>query len=664
MEKEYILRRIDAKPSFSVDYRGELNPQQYEAVTSPGGPTLVLAGAGSGKTRTLIYRVAWLIEQGVPPQSIMLVTFTNRASREMMSRVDALLKYSAADVWGGTFHHVGNRLLRMYAEKIGLNSNFSILDAEDAEQYLEECAHLVTSENKGISFPRGNVLSKIRSLSSGTMKTVAEILEERFPYLLDLKDRLESLFEIYLEKKRSANCVDFDDLLEYWKLFLDDPQIKSELRTMFRHILVDEFQDTNRLQAYIVEELGGPGGNLMVVGDDAQSIYSFRGAEFRNILEFPVRMHGSNIYKLETNYRSTPEILTLAGCSIGKNLRQHNKALFPTRPPGENPVIIQARDAKEQAEFIAQMVQDIHEDLDMPYSNMAVLYRAHHHSLEIQMELNRRGIKYAVRSGLRFFEQAHIKDVLAYLKILQNPRDELSWLRILRLLPGIGRKTARRITDEILRAKNPRETIISTGITADLGSRIKPAWAEFASLYQELVKDEKPPDPGFAMGLFLEKHYDDYMKLRFENYGDRKKEIEQLAELSSTYKSLEDFLSELALQESMMGEEIQVTPEPEEKDLLTLSTIHRAKGLEWDVVFIPYLAENYFPVSSVKTGEEQEEERRLFYVALTRTRQQVYILHPIIAVRSNTSVILKPSRFIRELPSDKYELWRLKREVT
>ncbi|MCD6310168.1 MAG: ATP-dependent helicase [Candidatus Eremiobacteraeota bacterium] len=663
MVREYILRHDDSPPKFRVNYREDLNPQQYEAVTSPGGPTLVLAGAGSGKTRTLIYRVAWLIEQGISPARIMLVTFTNRAAKEMMFRVNSLLKFQVSGIWGGTFHHVGNLLLRRYAEKFGLTSGFNIMDAEDTRQYLEECIHYLPSKDKNKYFPKGNVLREIRSLASGTMKTVGEILNERFPYLSDFQDEMKKLFDIYHEKKKASNCVDFDDLLEYWKEILSDPRIKDELKERFQHILVDEYQDTNRLQAYIVEEMSGPSGNLMVVGDDAQSIYSFRGAEFRNILEFPARMPDCNIYKLEANYRSTPQILTIANSSISKNRQQHRKILIPTRPSGEKPVLIQAQDPFEQAEFIAQMVKDIHDELDMPYSRMAVLYRAHHHSLEIQMELNRRGIQYNVRSGLRFFEQAHIKDVLSYLKIIQNPRDELSWLRVLKILPGIGRKTARFITDEILRARNPRETVISPNFSSGLRTRIKPAWAEFIVSYREFIKDEKPPRPDLLMEVFLKKHYDDYMKVHFENYSERKKEIEQLAALSSTYPSLEDFLSEISLQESMMGEEILIPPEEDEKDPLILSTIHRAKGLEWDVVFIPYLAEHYFPVSSVKTDEEVEEERRLFYVGLTRTKQQVYILYPIISRRADSRIILRPSRFIKELPTDQYELWRLKRET-
>ncbi len=658
--KQYILKTEKHPIKPSIDYKKELNEQQYAAVTAGDGPLLVLAGAGSGKTRTLTYRVSYLIEKGVNPSQILIVTFTNRASREMLQRVEMLLSGEIKGIWGGTFHHVGNLILRKYAKALGYESNFTILDNEDSKDLLSDCIVESGIDTKAVRFPKTGILENIESLSVNCEKEIADIILEQYPYLEELTHEIEKVLRIYKEKKQKANLMDFDDLLLNWhRLLKEQPKIKERLTTQFQHILVDEFQDTNKLQSDIIDEMASHYNNLMVVGDDAQSIYSFRGAEFRNILEFKERYPDAQIFKLETNYRSTPQILHLANESISHNIHQFPKELHSIKSNGPIPVVVPLNNAHQQAEFVSQRIVEL---VDEGYSlnEIAVLYRAHYHSVELQMELTKRNIPFEIRSGLRFFEQAHIKDVIAHLKFVHNPFDELSCKRILKLNVGVGSKTASNIWDEISKTSNPLSALISDKIYHLLPRGAKEAWPEFYRRMERLFIPSVQENPAEMIRIIMEESYTKYLQAAFTNYYDRAGDLEELSNFAVQYDSLNKFLSEIALQEGIKAEEI-LAGDVGEKQAVTLTTVHRAKGLEWKVVFIIWAAEGNFPISRSYGNEDaMEEERRLFYVAATRAKTDLYISYPILTTRYNVgNIILKPSEFLQELPKDCYEKWQI-----
>src|ERR1700687_6035840 len=476
--RRYTLKTpVRAQKTYRVKYDEELNPEQLEVVMAGEGPLLVIAGAGSGKTRTLTYRVSRLIEDGVDPSVILLLTFTNKAAREMLSRVEQLVTIDTRRIWGGTFHSVGNRLLRQYAEPIGYRSNFSILDDEDAKEMMDASISALGIKTLERRFPKGDVLLDIYSYLINTRTPLELHLEQNYPHFGIYKEEIVNVFRRYKERKREANAMDFDDLLVNWKLLLEEhADIAEVLKRRFRYILVDEYQDTNKLQADVVDAMAAERRNVMVVGDDAQSIYSFRGASFENIITFPMRFSDTVIYKLETNYRSTPQILRLANHTIANNRFQFQKELRAVRGDGPEPAVVGVDDVFEQASFVAQRILELRDEGEK-LSDIAVLYRSHYQSLELQMELSRRMIPYEIRSGVRFFEQAHIKDVMAYLKIVGNTRDELSWKRVLKLYPKIGEKIAAEVWAKLAAAHDPLEyflrgaTLVSgKAATGSLGS--------------------------------------------------------------------------------------------------------------------------------------------------------------------------------------------------
>src|SRR5437016_4345443 len=461
--RRYTLK-TPAKPqkTYRVRYEEELNSEQLEVVMAGEGPLLVIAGAGSGKTRALTYRVSRLIEDGIDPQEILLLTFTNKAAREMLSRVEQLVTIDTRRIWGGTFHSVGSRLLRRYADAIGYRSNFSILDEEDSKEMMEGAVSTLGIKTMEKRFPKGDVLIDIYSFVINTRTPLELELENNYPHFAMYRDEIVNVFRKYKERKRDANAMDFDDLLLHWKLLLEEhDEIAGALKRKFPFILVDEYQDTNKLQADVVDGMASERRNVMVVGDDAQSIYSFRGASFENILTFPLRFPDSRIYKLETNYRSSPQILRLANDAISHNRYQFKKELHAVRGDGPDPAVGGVDDVFEQASFVAQRILELR-DGGEKLSDIAVLYRSHYQSLELQMELSRRLIPYEIRSGVRFFEQAHIKDVMAYLKIMINPRDELSWKRVLKLYPKVGERTASEVWSRIGTAANPLDAFLGS----------------------------------------------------------------------------------------------------------------------------------------------------------------------------------------------------------
>jgi DNA helicase-2/ATP-dependent DNA helicase PcrA len=643
--KEYVLKPASA-PVSAIDYKKELNEQQLEVVTAGPGPILVIAGAGSGKTRTLTYRVARLLESGVQPSQILLLTFTNKAAREMLHRVSALIPGDERRITGGTFHHVGNLVLRRNAPLVGYQSNFTILDREDARELMDDLAASQRRDDESVKFPKGDVLLDIASYSRNTGVPIEKLVPTKYPSFHEIKDQILQTCRRYDTRKRELNLVDFDDLLTLWhELLSKHPEVREQQNRLWRHVLVDEYQDTNKLQSEIVEMITGRDGNLMVVGDDSQSIYSFRGANFSNIIEFPKRHPTAKVYKLEVNYRSVPEILTLSNHSIAHNERQFKKALRAVRPEGGRPEVVCAGDASEQARFVAQRLLALRDE-GFDLRDCAVLYRAHYHSMELQMELTRLQVPFQVRSGLRFFEQAHLKDVSSYLKIAVNSKDELAWKRVLKLVPRVGKATAEKIWGLI-------EQDRFGDVKAAIPRGAQKGWEDLVILVGRLR--ERKAQPAEMIRSVLDEGYETYLQTSFANFAARIEDLRRFADFALRYNDVESLLSELALTSGVAGQDALETPD--EEDSLILSSVHQAKGLEWRAVFILWLVEGKFPDGrAIKDEGGEEEERRLFYVACTRAKDRLYLVYPTIAdERYLMGVIQRPSRFLKELDKTTYE---------
>ena len=659
--RRYVLRRTGPAKSYRVDYARELNEEQRAVVFAPDGPTLVVAGAGSGKTRTLVYRVSRLLEDGADPASLMLLTFTNRAAREMKRRVEALAGADLVRMTAGTFHAVGARLLRPHAELLGYRPNFSILDSEDAKDLLESATSDLGIPVTERRFPKGDLLHAVVSFCVNTEQPLGDVLAADYPHFLPQADEIRAVVKRYAERKVAANGMDYDDLLLNWRrLLVEHPEVRRALALRFRHVLVDEYQDVNRLQADLVDLLAAeaPSKNVMVVGDDAQSIYSFRGADFEALLTFPDRYPGARVFKLETNYRSTPEILRLADASIAHNTRRFEKTLHPVRPSGVPVAVVGTADVSQQAEFVAQRVLELRDE-GTPLPEIAVLYRAHHQALELQLELTRRGVPYEVRSGVRFFEQQHVKDVLAHLRLLVNPKDETSFKRALKLLPKVGERTAATLWTAVSESPDP----IGEFLGLDLGrapAGARAGLARFAGTMKTLRKASYLSSPAEAIRHVVEEGgYAELARGRFTNWQARLDDLEALAQFAMPYDGVESFLSEVTLFGEPTGEETVAGENDDER--LVLSSVHQAKGLEWRAVFVIGLVEDRFPnVRASKTAEGLEEERRLFYVAATRARDELTLVHPLASFdRYGMLVVTEPSRFLRELSEPLYERWVL-----
>jgi len=664
VERKYVLKKAAAPRVYRVDYDRDLNEEQREVVLAGKGPILVIAGAGSGKTRTLVYRVARLIESGTDPSRILLLTFTNKASREMLRRVEALLSVDTRRLMGGTFHSVGSRLLRRWGARIGLTATFTILDEEDSRELLEAS----TSDRK-ISvlerrFPKGDVLVDLYSFTINTGRSLADVLAERAPHFLPLEAEIASVFGRYRERKRLANSADYDDLLLAWKRLLEEvPDVAGPMRDSFDHVLVDEYQDTNRLQGEIVDRMAAGKRNVTVVGDDAQAIYSFRGASFENILGFPDRYPDVKTYQLTRNYRSTPEILAFANASISANVRQFAKELHASRESGPVPAVVGLPDIPDQARFVAQRILEWHDEGEK-LADVAVLYRAHYQALELQIELTRRGIPFEIRSGTRFFEQRHVKDVLAFLRIVVNPKDELSWKRALKIFPRIGERSASAVWEAIGGRPDPlasfREREGARGI--DLPRGAEAALKPFLRLLTRLESPAIRSSPSEAIRAVVEDVYRDFARAKFPNGNARLDDLEQFAQFAQTYDSLPGFLEDVTLFNELSGEDV-IAGEPDD-DRVVLSSVHQAKGLEWSRVIVMGLSEGRFPsYRSAGTDDGLEEERRLFYVAVTRAKNEVALVYPMLARdRYGVDVILEPSRFLTELPDEVFERWTIELE--
>jgi DNA helicase II / ATP-dependent DNA helicase PcrA len=630
-----------------IDFEKELNPEQLRVVLEEGGPLLVIAGAGSGKTRTLTYRVARLMESGISPERILLATFTNKAARSMLARVETLIGREIGGLWGGTFHHCAHLTLRANAHHLGYERNFSILDSEDARQLINTCIAEAGVDAKSEKFPRGEVVGEMISLSVNTETDLTDVVYNRYPFFSHRMEEITGVADRYRARKKALNMMDFDDLLFNWReLLLRVPDVREAYAGRFLQILVDEYQDTNRLQAEIMDLLASRHRNLMVVGDDSQSIYSFRGANYENIMRFPDRYPDCRIFKLETNYRSTPEILHLANLSITNNENQFQKTLRAVRTQGIRPVLVPARNVLQQADFVAQRILELHRS-GIPLREMAVLYRAHFHSMEVQMEMTRRGIPFEIRSGIRFFEQAHIKDITGYLRLIVNPRDELAWKRVLGLYAKIGRVTAEKIWRYLSRCADPLGTVHGAAFRECAGKSAIPGLGRFQDTFCALrgAESTSPPD---LIDVILKNGYRELLRERYTDAASREEDLLQLANFSSRFSSLDAFLSELAL---LTGITEGSHPEEIAEDRVVLTSIHQAKGLEWMAVFMVWCSEGMIPLArALKEPGGEEEERRLFYVAATRAKDHLYLSYPLTDyARGMGNLPVSPSRFIMEL---------------
>jgi DNA helicase-2/ATP-dependent DNA helicase PcrA len=636
----------------------------------------VIAGAGSVKTSTLTYRVGFLLEQGIPADRILLLTFTNKAAGEMMRRVADLLGRALPELWGGTFHAIGNRILRRHADLLGYQRDFTILDREDAKDLIKSCVAEADLDDKEEGFPKAEVLADIFSLAVNTRRPVPEVLGAQYDYFEPLAEQIAGLQQLYSARKLSTNAMDFDDLLDLWlKLMREHPEVCEQYQRRFQFILVDEYQDTNQLQSDLIDLLAARHHNLMVVGDDAQSIYAWRGANFQNILKFPERHPQAKIYKIETNYRSTPEILGVANAAIAANVRQFEKKLAPSRQPGARPILVACETGSKQAAFVAQRVLELREE-GVSMNRMAVLYRSHFHALELQLELTRRNIPFSITSGIRFFEQAHIKDVAAHLKLVANPRDEPAFKRLVQLLRGIGARGAEKLWGQFsskfkvqssrldaenagASARHPIATALQ-GCADAVPKKAAVDWAQFTATISQL---ETPPARGNTakmIRLVIEAGYEEYLRKNFTNYRNRLDDLEQLAVFSRQFQSPEEFLSQLALLTNLDAEDER--PASADDEQLRLSTIHQAKGLEFDVVFVIMMCDGLFPSArSLDNADGEEEERRLFYVAITRARNELYLSHPLMRQGvGGDSAGQQPSRFLNEIPRELVQEWNLR----
>lgn len=650
--KVYKLKRTAGKTEkdYLIDYKNELNPQQLEAVANINGPVLVIAGAGSGKTRTLVYRVAYMVENDIPPESILLLTFTRKASQEMMRRAASILDERCSRVSGGTFHSFANMILRRYAAAIGMKSSFTIVDRGDAEDIIQVIRTRLALNKKERRFPKKGTIIDVISKAVNKCTTIEKVVLQDYPQYDQESEEIEKIATLYNDYKKEKQVMDYDDLLVKLRDLLKQiPAITRKICQDYQYIMVDEFQDTNLLQAEIALLLAGERQNIMVVGDDSQSIYSFRGANFKNIMEFPNRFADCKIITLEQNYRSTQPILELTNAIIEHAEEKFSKNLFSAIEGTQKPVYVETADEEEQSVFVAQRILELREE-GVPLSEMSVLFRASWHANELEVELKKRNIPYAKFGGLKFAEAAHIKDVMSFLRIMHNRSDEMAWIRVLVMFEGIGPKSAETIFHRVqqgsagfdgLLAKEFQKKRYFTGLTS------------LHTMLTQTMHPEYSPTQQLEAAL---KFYQPLFQLLYEDFKRRSNDLESLVRLSARYKSLERMLTDLVL-EPPDHYQSGASAGDEEDEKLVLSTIHSAKGLEWHSVFIIHLVDGHFPsLRSLDSPESIEEERRLFYVAATRAKQNLFMIKPELESRSwnyfegDFLSFAEPSRFISEIP--------------
>ena len=633
-----------------MDFQKELNEEQYAAVTAPDGPALVVAAAGTGKTRTLIYRLAHLVtEKNVQPQEVLLLTFTNKAAKEMLSRAETLVQRRFNSGYSGTFHSFANRLLRSHADAIGFGRDFTILDADDAKKLMRACIDELDVEKK--HFPKPDVLLSLFGVVSGRMGDLSAAVDERFELTEVDGDDVLKVHARYQARKRESNSMDFDDLLIHvLQLLTENKKIRTFYQDEFKYVLVDEYQDTNAIQAALVNHLVQSHGNLMVVGDDFQSIYSWRGADFRNFLDFEKFYPGAQTFKLQINYRSTPEILDVANEVIAGNPDQFQKELQAVRENGALPHLVKVRDGSAQARYVIEKARELNRK-GIPLSEICVLYRAHFHAMELQMELAHAQMQYIVTSGVRFFEQAHVKDVCTVLRLLINPSDELAFTRLVEMLPRVGKKGSHKIFHKLGGRVNLQRPETHEELLAALPAVAREGWEAIKPIFLAYREDNLQNDPGEIIFRFNKAFYTEYMVENFDNHKFRSEDLDGLIDFTVKFDSTEAFLSEIALLSNLDSGGGKAPSDEENQDALRLSTIHQAKGLEWKAVFVLFLNEDMFPSKKAIEEAGDSEERRLFYVAVTRAEDELFLCSPMVRRQRDGGIIfLDPSRFLAEIP--------------
>ena len=632
-----------------TDLGSLLNPEQLEAATAPDGPLLILAAAGTGKTRTLVYRVVHLVERGVPAHRILLLTFTNRAAREMLSRADEATRGLATGLWGGTFHHVGNRMLRRYAGLLGFPRDFAILDADDQRTLMGRVIKDLGHRPK--DFPKRELVLSLLSGAVNRNLDPAEYLESRAGDFAAAPEELLACMREYVKRKRELHAMDFDDLLVNGLRVLSESAEARELyQERFLHVLVDEYQDTNALQSAFVDLLAARHRNLSVVGDDFQCIYSWRGSDYRNIMDFPERYPDARIVKLERNYRSRAPILELANASIVHNVDQFSKTLRPTREgAAPRPSLIEVFDGREQAREVVRLVEEARA-AGYRRGEIAVLYRSHFNAVDAQLALTHANVPYTITSGTSFYEQAHVKDATALLRMAESPDDGLAFSRVLQLLPAVGDSTAERIWTRLGGRFDVSDPVAREALLDALPSRARPAWAPVGEALGDYGRTPFPKNVTTLLSVFLEAFYRDHMRKEFEQPDEREDDLRELSADVAGHESVREFLNDVSLLTNLDREG---GASSDGEGAVLLSTVHQAKGLEWPVVIVLWCVEGLFPSSrALEDQGDDEEERRLFYVAVTRARDRLHLLQP---HERNTpeggSYGCQRSRFLREVPA-------------
>ena len=651
--KKYVLKKTSSAVTYTIDYQKELNPSQMEAVVQSQGSILTIAGAGSGKTKTLTYRVARLIESGVKPENILLLTFTKKAADEMLSRATMILDSRCEKVAGGTFHSFANYILRKHSSFLELKNNFTILDRSDSEDVVNHIRGRVIGKQEK-RFPKKHTILDIYSKAINKNMSAQNILETEYKQFDHCLDKILEISREYTKYKRENSLLDYDDLLLYLKVLLtSNEELRKKISNQYKYILVDEYQDTNTIQAEIIKLLASEHNNVMAVGDDSQSIYSFRGANFKNILDFPEQFPNTKIIKLEQNYRSSQNILALANEILKKAKEKYAKNLFSTIENPIKPALICASDIQTEAEFITQRILELREE-NIELNDIAVLARSARMTYNLEIELAKRSIPYKKFGGLKFIEAAHVKDVIAHLRVILNPNDVISYNRILLLLDGIGNQTANKLIPVLSTNNEPSES------KKNLPAKCSDAVSRLIDMVTETKKNIF--EPSKVIGQVLA-YYEPILTAKYDDYSKRLKDLEHFSFLASKYTSLEDFLSDLAL-EPPDSSVVDVEEGSKKDEYLTISTIHSAKGLEYKAVFIVGAVDGRFPsVYSFNSEEELDEELRLMYVAVTRAKTHLYITYPIDMFDYATSMVLsKPSRFLDGIDEEILERWVIESE--
>lgn len=663
MSRTYRLRR-DHEPGTrpTVDVDTELNEEQRAVVRAGDGATLVIAGAGTGKTRALTARVAHLVSQGVPVDEILLLTFTNRAAREMTRRVEKLLGQSMLGISSGTFHSIGRRWIQEFSATLGFPETCQIIDREDASTLLRQCYDVVPKEaRRARRFPKPRTVLNALSKSVNTHRTFEDVVKDEAPQFEELIPALYDILVAYQEAKVERGLLDFDDLLIYsHRLLTEFPEIAERISGRYKHVLVDEYQDTNLLQAEIVDRVSAVHGNLTVVGDDHQSIYAFRGAVHDNILNFGERHPDCQTYYLTENYRSSPQILRMANLSIEKNTRQYKKTLKTDLPASALPALINARDQKEEAMFVTQRIMELSEE-DIPLSKIAVLYRAHSHVAHLEVELNKRGVPYVLRSGRRLFERAHIKDVLCFLRLSLNPRDDLAANRLLQMCEGIGNVTATKVGTMLGAYETITEGFSAEVVQGAIPRRAKEGFERLKNALEHIDQPNARSQVADSLERVIDDFYRDIVNAKYDLPQNRLQDLDTLIELSAGYDDYQEFLNALALDSDLTGRDILKRADGE---AVILSSVHQAKGLEFHTVFVLSMNEEKFPIGPAMFDlDELEEERRLFYVAVTRAQRGLYLCRPLVGPLSRQQFgPLRLSPFLVEIADSDppiFESWSL-----